>query len=86
VGILRTVEYIVTNPRRSTARKVVDVTALCALWLAVGVSAYMNFVEDPMSGWEPTMFILVALAVVASARSWYQYPKARRSRGGYDSD
>ena len=44
----------------------------------MGAEAYMSFVKDPMSGWDPTMFILPLVAFVASARSRYQYPKSHR--------
>lgn len=79
MGVLKTIDYIVSNPRRSPGRKIVDVVALCCLWLLTAVSAYMNFVKYPLSGWEPAMFVLIVISVIASARSWYQYPRGRRS-------
>ena len=70
MGVFRTVNYIVGNPRRSRGWKVFDVTLLCLIWSAAMFSV-VSQLGDPVSSWSVVAKILVPIAVLAGARSWY---------------
>ncbi len=73
MGLFDTLDHIVSNPNRRRGWKVFDVVLLCSLWAAAGIAAYMSW-RSPRTSWEPAMFILVTVALVATVRSWYDFP------------
>jgi hypothetical protein len=67
--------YVITNPNRSLAWKVVDSAFLLALLILVLALLLNPSVEDLLY-----FFLLVPLVVVVTSRSWYSMPRSRGRR------
>ncbi len=80
MGLFKTIDEIVRSPYRSRTWKFIDVTFLVSLWTATAVCVAVWFDGHPWSSWRVASQILLPLAVIASARSWYRYPRRRRQR------
>lgn len=79
---LGTIEYIIENPNRSLAWKVIDISIVCGLWL-VAISSFLVLIAGvrtgDFSGTIEVVFLLAFLgAVVFSSRSWYLHVKVRQ--------
>ena len=78
MGLRRTVELIVTDPRRSRFWKVFDVTLLSVLWLGAAVLTVLWLRSSDVSGWYVALRLWVTIAVLATFRSWYRFPRPSR--------
>ena len=78
MGLIRTVEYIVEDRRRSVAWKVVDVAVLLSLWTLLVVSV-IEFPFEENDQWKPVSGVAFLLAVFATARTWYDNPKPSKA-------
>jgi hypothetical protein len=73
--LLRTIVYVVTNPNRSLARKVLDSVFLVALPFLV-LTVLLNPSPDDVAYY----FMLVPVVVLITCRSWYSMPRIPRPR------
>jgi hypothetical protein len=86
-GLLRTIDDIVSNPDRSRMWKVIDVVFMCFLWFVTGLSLLIWLDGNAWTSWSVLVRILVPITLIATARSWYQYPRrSRRSPTLEDED
>jgi hypothetical protein len=73
--LLRTIVYVVTNPNRSLAWKVLDSVFLVALLFLV-LTVLLNPSPDDVAYY----FMLVPVVVLITCRSWYSMPRAPRPK------
>jgi hypothetical protein len=73
--LLRTIVFVITNPNRSLAWKVIDSVFLLALFILVLAVLLNPSVDDLLY-----FFLLVPLVVLVTYRSWYSMPRSRGRR------
>ena len=78
MGLIRTVEYIVEDRRRSVAWKVVDVAVLLSLWTLL-VASVIGFPFEGNGQWKLVSGVAFLVAVFATARTWYDHPEPSKS-------
>lgn len=71
--LLRTIVYVIANPNRSLAWKVVDSLFLLALLFLV-LLVLLNPSADDLGYY----FLLLPVVVLITCRSWYSMPRGRR--------
>ncbi len=71
--LLRTIVYVIANPNRSLAWKVVDSLFLVALLILV-LLVLLNSSADDLGSY----FLLLPVIVLITCRSWYSMPRGRR--------
>jgi hypothetical protein len=81
MGLFRTIDDIVSNPDRSRMWKIIDVVFLSFLWCITVLSLLIWLDGNAWTSWSVLVRILVPITVIATARTWYQYPRRSRSSG-----
>lgn len=81
MGILRTIQFIASNPFRSRFWKVADITLLVVLW-GLTVAAVVIWQDGNVATkWDVIVPVLFWISLAASARSWYRSPRvSKRAR------